>query len=449
MMPSRPCNKKVRGLIEILEEAYYETQNSFNAEQWLLKHEGDNDLLKIAANQKGIDDCTVLWYAVCISHKVAFIQRILQLAPDTIKSKCRKYKLPLPLHAAIRFHAPYDVIKLLLDTYPEAVTVKNFRFELPLHLAVRSNLPPALHALLNYHAPYDVIKLLLDTYPEAATVKNFSVELPLHLAVCSNSDYGIIRILLDAYPEGAKMQDNEGRLPLHHACQVKNNDMVAKLLEIYPEGAEIQDKKGCLPLHHACEMHNSEMNINTLDSLVRAYPRGTYTSDNGGRTPKFWFTGRSNVVHDAFLAGVSKDCIKWLLYSFPGGGRMKRDINGMIPLHLACSKRTPSYHEYITALLERRQDEQLSIQDNQGRTPFQLLPVNDLFLLHRLVANSKGLSERAVRLFVDMFPNSITTPNKYGMLPFHCACLNRRSKIEILMLFISMSPEVIVPIQPS
>jgi ankyrin repeat protein len=296
---------------------------------------------------------------------------------------------------------------------------------------------------------YDVIKLLLDTYPEAATVKNFSVELPLHLAVCSNSDYGIIRILLDAYPEGAKMQDNEGRLPLHHACQVKKNDMVAKLLEIYPEGAEIQDKKGCLPLHHACEMHNSEMNINTLDSLVRAYPRGTYTSDNGGRTPKFWFTGRSNVVHDAFLAGVSKDCIKWLLYSFPGGGRMKRDINGMIPLHLACSKRTPSYHEYITALLERRQDEQLSIQDNQGRTPFQLLPVNDLFLLHRLVANSKGLSERAVRLFVDMFPNSITTPNKYGMLPFHCACLNRRSKIEILMLFISMSPEVIVPIQPS
>jgi hypothetical protein len=50
---------------------------------------------------------------------------------------------------------------------------------------------------------------------------------------------------------------------------------------------------------------------------------------------------------------------------------------------------------------------------------------------------------------VDMFPISIATPNKYGMLPFHCACLNPNSAIEILMLFISMSPEVMVPIQPS
>jgi ankyrin repeat protein len=91
-------------------------------------------------------------------------------------------------------------------------------------------------------------------------------------------------------------------------------------------------------------------------------------------------------------------------------------------------------------------EEQLSVQDNQGRTPFQLLPANDSFLLHQLAANSLHLSEKAVRLLVDMFPNSITTPNQYGMLPFHCACLNPNSTIEILMLFISMSPDVIVPI---
>jgi ankyrin repeat protein len=91
-------------------------------------------------------------------------------------------------------------------------------------------------------------------------------------------------------------------------------------------------------------------------------------------------------------------------------------------------------------------EEQLSVQDNQGRTPFQLLPANDSFLLNQLAANSLHLSEKAVRLLVDMFPNSITTPNQYGMLPFHCACLNPNSTIEILMLFISMSPDVIVPI---
>jgi hypothetical protein len=58
-------------------------------------------------------------------------------------------------------------------------------------------------------------------------------------------------------------------------------------------------------------------------------------------------------------------------------------------------------------------------------------------------------SEWVVRLFVDMFPNSFLTPNKYGMLPFHCACLNPKSSVEILMLFISLSPEVIVSTQSS
>jgi len=89
------------------------------------------------------------------------------------------------------------------------------------------------------------------------------------------------------------------------------------------------------------------------------------------------------------------------------------------------------------------------VQDNEGRTPFQLLPSNASFLLHHLAANSMHLSERVVRLFVDMFPNSLITPNKYGMLPFHCACLNPKSSVEILMLFISLSPEVIVSTQPS
>jgi ankyrin repeat protein len=121
----------------------------------------------------------------------------------------------------------------------------------------------------------------------------------------------------------------------------------------------------------------------------------------------------------------------------------------MTPLHHACASRTPNFHETITALLDFFYEEQLSVQDNQGRTPFELLPANDSFLLHQLAANSLYLSENAVRLLVDMFPDSITTPNKYGMLPFHCASLNPKSAIEILMLFISISPEVIVPILPS
>ncbi len=100
-----------------------------DAEQWWLEHEGDCDLLRRAANQRDKYDFTVLWYLVRLRPQIAFVRRILQLAPDIIKVKLFECSLPLtlplPLHAAIKYHAPYDVIKLLLDTYPEAVTVKN------------------------------------------------------------------------------------------------------------------------------------------------------------------------------------------------------------------------------------------------------------------------------------------------------------------------------------
>jgi ankyrin repeat protein len=136
---------------------------------------------------------------------------------------------------------------------------------------------------------------------------------------------------------------------------------------------------------------------------------------------------------------------------------LKQDNKGMIPLHHACAIRSPSCHEYIHAFLDihggetsfpHSLDKQFRVQDNQGRTPFHVLPDNGLLLLHELVATSLHLSETAVRLLVDMMPNSIITPNKYGMLPFHCACLNPAISVEILMLFICFSPDVIAPIQP-
>ena len=266
MTSSTPSDKKVCELVEILEEAYINayifpvserdsdntdryTKTYAAAEQWLLEHEGDSDLLKRAANQVGKRvikrrdeyhkyDCTVLWYAVCLRPQVAFIKRILQLAPDTIKSKC-SLQLPLPLHAAYTYCASFQVIKLLLDTYPEAATVQNNRLELPLHLAVRSK------------SKYDVIKILFEAYPEGAKVQTGDGSLPLHYA-CEVQVSDIASLLLDVYPEGAKVQDNDRMLSIHLACQNNATEIALKLLEVYPEGTTIQDEDGRLPLHRAC-----------------------------------------------------------------------------------------------------------------------------------------------------------------------------------------------------
>jgi ankyrin repeat protein len=366
----------------------------------------------------------------------------------------------LPLYYACIEHAT-DVVFKLLDVYPEGAKVLNNAGKLPIHIPFSS----------------EVTAALLKVYPDGSKVQDGQGGLPLHYAArkwkcCPN----ILRMLLNEYPEGIKVQTQKGNLPIHCAVQDSRDNAIIPmmLLKEYPLGARVLNNDGELPIHIECDYELYDFNIDLLDSLIKAYPESRYVRDKLGRLPSSifaWsmyscfehFDGEEEdcdmylcVIHDAINSGVSKICLSFILQAFPEGC-MKQDKNRMIPLHHACASREPNFHQYITALLDVHSgefvepdfyDKQFSVQDDQGRTPFQLLPANDLLLLHDLLANSTYLSEKSVRLLVNMFPKSIATPNKYGMLPFHCACLNPVASIEILMLFISFSPEVLAPIQP-
>jgi hypothetical protein len=59
--------------------------------------------------------------------------------------------------------------------------------------------------------------------------------------------------------------------------------------------------------------------------------------------------------------------------------------------------------------------------------------------LHYLAATSNGLSEQSMKILVDAYPESLSSPDRYDLLPFHYACLNQHSLLEVLMLFESSS----------
>jgi len=377
----------------------------------------------------------------------------------------------LPLHNAARYSYAYDVVKLLLDAYPEGVEVRDKDGNLPLRMAIWSD------------ANFNVIKLLIDAYPEGARVSwnppnrvhpkasHLRGTLPLHLACMYPMDdekfidTNISLKLLEVYPEGAQVQDKHKNLPLHYAVKAQAIKTSLKLLKLYPEGVKVQGCWGKLPLHYAVEdavlAGVSEINFNLLDSLLRVYPESIHVRCDDYMSPLdiLVSVGKEEgylYLLRAMKAGVSKNCLKLFLLAFPESC-LKQDNKGMIPLHHACASRLPNRHEYIHAFLDihggetsfpHSFDKQFRVQDNRGRTPFQVLPDNGLFLLHELVATSLHLSETAVRLLVDMMPNSIITPNKCGMLPFHYACLNPAISVEILMLFISFSPDALAPTQP-
>lgn len=84
---------------------------------------------------------------------------------------------------------------------------------------VRWRLTP-LHAAVIYGAPPQVIDALLNVDPVGAARKDDEGMLPIHSAFRSNSDAGVIDLLLKAHPEGIKTKDNLERIPFAHSTSI-------------------------------------------------------------------------------------------------------------------------------------------------------------------------------------------------------------------------------------
>ena len=149
----------------------------------------------------------------------------------------------LPLHWAIKVHAPERIIATLLKAYPDAASAKTSIGKLPLHLAVSSK------------AEIEVVRMLIRAYPQAVKTvekKAGNGVLPLHMAAKHKASEPVVRALLTEYPVAASMLDKDAKTPLHYAAEFDAPvGVVSALLAEHPEGAEQTDSKGSTPLMHA------------------------------------------------------------------------------------------------------------------------------------------------------------------------------------------------------
>jgi hypothetical protein len=79
--------------------------------------------------------------------------------------------------------------------------------------SIRWRLLP-LHAAIVFKAPEDVIEALLTAFPKAAEAKDDQGMLPLHLAFRNGASAGIVNLLLLAFPASVDSPDRKGRVPL-------------------------------------------------------------------------------------------------------------------------------------------------------------------------------------------------------------------------------------------
>mmetsp|Transcript_14555 Transcript_14555/g.20814 ORF Transcript_14555/g.20814 Transcript_14555/m.20814 type:complete len:161 (+) Transcript_14555:358-840(+) len=123
------------------------------------------------------------------------------------------------------------------------------------------------------------------------------------------------------------------------------------------------------------------------------------------------------------------------------------DNDGLIPLHHACAKSNGSNMGAIRILLHAS-PESVTVKDRKDKTPSQYLQeaaskrsARGMLMLHIFAAGSEALTENTLSLMLDANSDAISSPDICGILPFHHACLNKTSSLEVLMMLVKQYPE--------
>eukprot|EP00984_Skeletonema_dohrnii_P026995 scaffold16422_cov78-Skeletonema_dohrnii-CCMP3373.AAC.4 len=256
--------------------------------------------------------------------------------PDALMGKDGRN---VPLHEAIRYRAPDEVILLLLKACPQAAAKKDQHKALPLHFAI------------DVSSSEKVIKALLNAHPGAASARNpYTRELPLHVAVIMKASEGIILSLLNAYPQAAGEKMEDGRFPMkvfaNHDHDLSAEDVKRDLewlsknpsvayakafIEKYPDalmGVYTNSYQFIPPLHEAIERRVSD---EVILLLLEACPQAA----------KKFYDGQYTALHVAIHGDTmcSEEVIKALLNAHPGAASERSNFTGDLPLHDAINKK--------------------------------------------------------------------------------------------------------------
>jgi ankyrin repeat protein len=92
-----------------------------------------------------------------------------------------------------------------------------------------------LHIAVGYKAPVEVVQALVGAYPAGAVETNKDGHLPLHYALVKRAADQSVTAVLCAHLSGAAAKDKSGNLPLHLAAKYEASaETVGALLAAHP-----------------------------------------------------------------------------------------------------------------------------------------------------------------------------------------------------------------------
>lgn len=244
--PQSPMAKDIKGYLP-LHWAVNQDQPNLELIRTLLKQYPNS------ANERTSSGDLALHYCVCrMRPSIPIIKALIDINPDAIKTPCHVEGY-LPLHRFL--HRPLvdlEVLTLLLNYYPEAVTTMSYRNQSPLHIALDNQIPDAV-----------AINMLLENeYAEGVCkLQDADGYLPLHLILDSSTpNYELARKILSINPKAASHASRDHMLPLHVLVGSNNNPdvmFVKQLVYAFPD-ALVQSVKDIIPAVNGLAMADQD-----------------------------------------------------------------------------------------------------------------------------------------------------------------------------------------------
>ena len=348
-----------------------------------------------------------------------------------------------------------EIIRCLLEYFPDAASAANNKGSLPLHFAC-----------WNKNMTVNIIQLIIDAAPDSVRSANNEGQMPLHI-LCRNDKLDgaaaiqILKLLLDKHPDAARHSSNNyGRLPIHTASRWRSPDFCRVLIEAYPGSERRADASDVLPLHIACCFNT----VATVEYLYRQYPDAIHQATTHGVYPIDSAIGSTTKRSHATPA---VDIVQFLLDCDPN--QKLPQFHGMSPLHFACGREYNDsnieagiqiikgifdahpeaieddsfasnihrYHQRIQAFINNelayaRQAKDLRLMmtpDNNGRLP-----------LHTALQNNVRLG--SIKLLVKGNPSALRTVEDNLAMPLHIACEHHDST-RVVQYLLSLSATIL------
>jgi ankyrin repeat protein len=194
------------------------------------------------------------------------------------------------LHAAVRIGAHHRVVTLLLNAYPEAASMLANDAATPLHLLLRrcSHLAPeGVGSLSTYNV--DMVQAMINASGDSVmTLPNSDSRTPLHEAVYYGASPDVLDTLANR-PAGRialLLRDSEGHTPLGAYCRHAADFYGMRVLvNLCPNAAAALGDGKRVALHRVLASFNLAVNVDVLNLLGTAYPRGINLKDSHKMTP--------------------------------------------------------------------------------------------------------------------------------------------------------------------